>query len=220
MASPGKQMKMQSRLRLIPRIEKSSRARLGATVGSCAVLLLACSGSIGGTPEGSGASAGVGGGAGSPTGTGGTGGKAPSSGGSHSTAGAMSAAGSASVAGSSSTAGAGGGLATPVDIGVIATNPPPFQPASGMLRRLTRKQFANAVRDIFGVETNTSELDADSFTGSFAAVGASSVVTSERGVEQYHTAIEAAVDTVFADNARRFLAGESLYAVVDRARGY
>jgi hypothetical protein len=115
----------------------------------------------------------------------------------------MSAAGSASVAGSSSTAGAGGGLATPVDIGVIATNPPPFQPASGMLRRLTRKQFANAVRDIFGVETNTSELDADSFTGSFAAVGASSVVTSERGVEQYHTAIEAAVDTVFADNARR-----------------
>jgi hypothetical protein len=115
----------------------------------------------------------------------------------------MSVAGSTSVAGSSAVAGAGGRLATPVDIGVIAPNPPAFQPASGMLRRLTRKQFANAVRDVFGVETDTNELDADSFTGSFAAVGASSVVTSERGVEQYHSAIEAAVDAVFADDTRR-----------------
>src|ERR1041384_5699751 len=31
-------------------------------------------------------------------------------------------------------------------------NPPAFQPAAGMLRRLTRSQFRNAVRDIFGVE--------------------------------------------------------------------
>jgi hypothetical protein len=175
-------------------------------IGSCAVLLLACSGTIGGNaPEGSGASAGVGPGPGpSAGGTGGTGGRAPSSGGSHSTAGAVSMAGTGSVAGSSSaTGGTGGALATPVDIGVISPNPPPFQPASGMLRRLTRRQFANAVRDVFGVETDTSQLDADSFTGSFAAVGASSVVTSERGVEQYHAAIEAAVDTVFADNTRR-----------------
>jgi hypothetical protein len=112
-------------------------------------------------------------------------------------------AGSGSVAGSNGLSGAGGGVATPIDIGVVVPNPPAFQPASGLLRRLTRKQFANAVRDVFGVETDTSQLDADSFSGSFAAIGAASVVTSERGVEQYHSAIESAVNSVFSDEARR-----------------
>ncbi|MGK4003952.1 DUF1592 domain-containing protein [Sorangium sp. So ce1036] len=83
------------------------------------------------------------------------------------------------------------------------SGPPQFQPAAGMLRRLTRTQFRNAVRDVFGVEVDIHELDADSWNGSFAVIGASTVVTSERGVEQYHTAIEGAVDAVFADPARR-----------------
>ncbi|HEU5077041.1 MAG TPA: DUF1592 domain-containing protein, partial [Polyangiaceae bacterium] len=43
----------------------------------------------------------------------------------------------------------------------------------------------------------------DSFNGEFAAVGASTVVTGERGVEQYHTAVESAVDQVFVDPVRR-----------------
>jgi hypothetical protein len=81
--------------------------------------------------------------------------------------------------------------------------PPPFQPAAGTLRRLTRTQFRNAVRDIFGVEVNLNELDADNWNGNFAVIGASSVVTAERGVEQYHSAIENAVGAVFADAARR-----------------
>jgi hypothetical protein len=72
-----------------------------------------------------------------------------------------------------------------------------------MLRRLTRAQFRNAVRDVFGVEADVSELDSDSWNGHFAVVGASTVVTSERGVEQYHSAIETAVNAVFADTARR-----------------
>jgi hypothetical protein len=72
-----------------------------------------------------------------------------------------------------------------------------------MLRRLTRMQFRNAVRDVFGFEVNASELDADSFYGNFAVIGAASVVTSEGGVERYHAAIESAANAVFADAARR-----------------
>ncbi|HVJ15598.1 MAG TPA: DUF1595 domain-containing protein, partial [Polyangiaceae bacterium] len=68
---------------------------------------------------------------------------------------------------------------------------------------MTRTQFRNAVRDLLGVEVDIGELDSDSWNGNFAVIGASSVVTSERGVEQYHTAIEGAVDVVFADAARR-----------------
>lgn len=83
------------------------------------------------------------------------------------------------------------------------TDPPAFQPAAGTLRRLTRSQFRNAVRDVFKVEVNTHELDDDSWNGNFATIGATTVVTSERGVEQYHTAIESAVNAVFADSARR-----------------
>ncbi|WP_437629516.1 DUF1592 domain-containing protein [Sorangium sp. So ce854] len=83
------------------------------------------------------------------------------------------------------------------------SDPPPFQPAAGMLRRLTRTQFRNAVRDVFGVEVNIHELDADSWYGNFAVIGAAAVVTSERGVEQYHTAIERAVGAVFDDPAKR-----------------
>ncbi|WP_437520026.1 DUF1592 domain-containing protein [Sorangium sp. So ce726] len=83
------------------------------------------------------------------------------------------------------------------------SDPPQFQPAAGMLRRLTRTQFRNAVRDMLGVEVDIQQLDADSWNGNFAVIGAATVVTSERGVEQYHAAIESAVDAVFADTARR-----------------
>ena len=83
--------------------------------------------------------------------------------------------------------------------GPLFPNPPAFQPPAGMLRRLTRAQFRNAVRDVFGVEVNIADLDADSWNGNFAVIGAATVVTSERGVEQYQTAIETAVNAVFAD---------------------
>ncbi|WP_437965669.1 DUF1592 domain-containing protein [Sorangium sp. So ce260] len=68
---------------------------------------------------------------------------------------------------------------------------------------MTRTQFRNAVRDVFGVEVNLNELDPDSWNGNFATIGATTVVTSERGVEQYHAAIENAVDAVFANSAKR-----------------
>lgn len=72
-----------------------------------------------------------------------------------------------------------------------------------MVRRLTRIQFRNAIRDVFGVEVNIHDLDADSWTGHFATIGAATVVTSEHGVEQYNTAIENAVNVVFADATKR-----------------
>jgi len=103
-----------------------------------------------------------------------------------------------------STTAAGGGAANPAGGSAgAAASIPPFEPAPGMLRRLTRAQFGNALRDLLGVEVNTSEIDPDSWDGDFAVIGASAVVTSENGVEQYHAAIEGALNTVFADNTKR-----------------
>ncbi len=93
----------------------------------------------------------------------------------------------------------GGGSGT----GGTAGEPPPYEPPVGMLRRLTRTQFRNAMSDLLGVNVDTSALDADSYHGEFATVGASTVVTSSRGVELYQTAVEAAVNDVFDDDARR-----------------
>jgi hypothetical protein len=81
--------------------------------------------------------------------------------------------------------------------------PPPFEPAVGMMRRLTRTQFRNAVRDVFDVEVDVNELDLDNWDGDFATIGAASVVTLERGVEQYQTAIETALVAVLEDPTRR-----------------
>jgi hypothetical protein len=70
-----------------------------------------------------------------------------------------------------------------------------------MLRRLTRSQFRNAVRDIFGVEVDVTKLDSD--IGQFPAIGAAAVETSPRGVEQYQTAVEEAVNAIWSDAAKR-----------------
>ena len=99
---------------------------------------------------------------------------------------------------------AGGGTApgpVQVDNDGRIHNPPAFQPQTGMLRRLTRSQFRNAVRDIFGTEVDITKLDSD--IGQFAAIGAAAVETSPRGVEQYQTAIEEAVNAVWADATKR-----------------
>ncbi len=81
--------------------------------------------------------------------------------------------------------------------------PVPFEPPAGMLRRLTRLQFRNAVRDVFGTVVDIQALDGDIQTDDFSTIGAAHVITSARGVEQYQDAIEAAVDDVFADQTRR-----------------
>ena len=109
----------------------------------------------------------------------------------------------AAGAGATGATGATGGAGGMPDVGTIYPNPPAFAPAPGLLRRLTRNQFRNAVKDVFGYDVNVNDLDADSFTANFASIGAATVVTSDHGVEQYSTAIESAVDAVFADATKR-----------------
>lgn len=83
---------------------------------------------------------------------------------------------------------------------------PPYEAPQGMLRRLTRSQFTNAMRDVFAAEIDPEQLDADSHSGDFIVIGASSVVTSPRGVEQYGTAVESAVNGVFdSEEAEAFV---------------
>jgi hypothetical protein len=159
--------------------------------GSALALATACTGNIGSLPATSGR-------AGSnPVGVGGSG--SPGTG--SSTGGGGNSSGNTGTAGTGAgTMGGAGGMA---DVGTIYTNPPAFAPAPGLLRRLTRNQFRNAVKDVFGYDVNVNDLDADSFTGNFASIGAATVVTSDRGVEQYSTAIESAVNAVFADATKR-----------------
>jgi hypothetical protein len=98
-----------------------------------------------------------------------------------------------------STGGSGGAP----DPNTIVVNPPAFAPAPGMLRRLTRTQFRNAMNDVFGYAVDITTLDSDSWDANFASIGASVVVTSDQGAEQYNTAIENAVNVVFSDTTKR-----------------
>ena len=129
--------------------------------GCTLALLVGCTGQIGLVDTGT---AGAGSGQGGAVGAGGSG--APSG-----TGGAV-----VSGTGGSTSTGTGG-------VGPLFPNPPAFQPPVGMLRRLTRAQFRNAVRDVFGVEVNIADLDADSWNGNFAVIGAMTVglVRARRG---------------------------------------
>lgn len=104
---------------------------------------------------------------------------------------------------------ASGGSATTLPVGTAGAavtsevQLPAYEPPVGMLRRLTRAQFRNAVSDLTGFDVDIERLDADSYSGEFATIGASSVVTSELGVERYHAAVEEAVQAVFTDDNRR-----------------
>jgi hypothetical protein len=122
--------------------------------------------------------------------------------------GRISAAGSSGTTGNgppSGTAGMAptGGTGGAIDPGTIVVNPPPFAPAPGMLRRLTRTQFRNAMNDVFGYAVDINKLDSDSWDSNFATIGAAVVVTSDEGAEQYNTAIESAVDVVFSNATKR-----------------
>jgi hypothetical protein len=156
----------------------------------CALVLLAgCTGRIGG-------GAGSGNSSGNPTGAAGTG--SPGSGG----AGTTGAAGSSTM-GMGGTSTGGTSSPPPPDPNTIVANPPAFTPAPGLLRRLTRTQFRNALKDVFGYTVDVGTLDADSWDSNFASIGAAVVVTSDQGAEQYNTAVEAAVNVVFSDSTKR-----------------
>jgi hypothetical protein len=179
------------------------RSELGSALqaGVCCALALACTNTIDPPPNGNLPMPSAGSPGASASGGGTVGGTSSQPVGGASASGGSSNLGGAGTSGGNTgqvVGGAGQGGMPPVVV-----NPPPFQPAAGMLRRLTRAQFRNAVRDLFGEEVNVAELDSDNWDGDFAVIGASSVATPERGVEQYHTAIESAVTAVFADAQRR-----------------
>lgn len=162
------------------------------TLASCA-LGVACTGTVDqpGNPEvpqGAGAVAATGGSAGSSGGAAGT----ASSGGTMAQGG--------SVAAGSGGSGAGAGATG----GTSSVTPPPFQPAPGTLRRLTRAQFRSAIRDLLGETVDVADLESDSFnSGDFAVTGASVVSTSRAGVDQYQSVIEGAVAAVFSVESKR-----------------
>jgi hypothetical protein len=180
----------ENKMKMTPWAELCSPERAVA----CCVLafLVGCAGQIGpASPGTAGTGAGQGG-----AGTVGAGGSGMSSSGTGGSAGTGT--------GGTITTGTGGTTATGTGgTGPLFPNPPAFQPPVGMLRRLTRSQFRNAVRDIFGVEVDIAKLEPDSWNGHFAVIGAAAVVSSEQGVEQYQTAIENAVNAVFADATKR-----------------
>jgi hypothetical protein len=69
-------------------------------------------------------------------------------------------------------------------------------------RRLTEGQFKNSLRTLLG-DVTVGAVEEDSHDGGLAAIGATQIVTSPDGVEKYQTAIDAALDAVFADPTKR-----------------
>ncbi len=80
-----------------------------------------------------------------------------------------------------------------------------FSPASARIRRLTRAQYTNALRDLLGgpIDLAPDDLEEDSERNGFAAIGASYVTISPRGVEQYEAAALAAAKQALGDATRR-----------------
>lgn len=82
--------------------------------------------------------------------------------------------------------------------------PPPFAPQAARLRRLTRSQYANTVRDLFGESVVVPRaLEPDTSREGSRAVGATETSLSPRGTEQYQDAAYAVAEQVLRDPARR-----------------
>lgn len=74
-------------------------------------------------------------------------------------------------------------------------------PPSVGLRRLTREEFGNSLRDLLGV-TAAFELEPDTRLDGFEKVGAARVAVSPVGTERYHRAVYQALDSLWADSAK------------------
>ena len=107
-------------------------------------------------------------------------------------------------AGTTSTAGAGGSAGDSGGVSGSGGAPVVFAPSPGAYRRLTSAAFRNSLRDLLDGPVDVGELEPDSWSiGGLPTVGAAEVSISQRGVEQYQSAVEAATAQVFADAARR-----------------
>ncbi len=127
--------------------------------------------------------------------------------GSHSSAGAGSAprstapsSGGAALPVSQTATGSGGAAQTP---GVpMPQGPTSFPPTEQAFRRLTVRQFATSLQSLLG-NLQLLPIQADGRENGLAVIGAATVVTSQRGVEQYQEALDSALDQVFSDPTRR-----------------
>ncbi len=76
----------------------------------------------------------------------------------------------------------------------------PLPPSAG-LRRLTREEFGNSLRDLLGV-TVALELEPDTRLDGFEKVGAGRVAVSPVGTELYQRAVYQALDSLWADSSK------------------
>lgn len=81
--------------------------------------------------------------------------------------------------------------------------PDTFTPAPAGLRRLTQRQYLNAIFDTTGIDLGTPELEPDAESNGFIAVGHSRSTISRLGVEQYETTAYDLAARVIADEAAR-----------------
>ena len=77
-----------------------------------------------------------------------------------------------------------------------------FDVAPTPLRRLTRQQYANAIRDVLGVSIDVSELGADEKAGAFDSNATAAV--SSNTVELYRTLAESVAPRALQDNPSIF----------------
>ena len=84
---------------------------------------------------------------------------------------------------------------------------PAFEPAQPVFPRLTALQYANSVRDIFGVSLSEIPLEADTNPYLFYSIGATTTEVSENGVELYAQAAYTLTDFLFAPERREALLG-------------
>jgi len=85
------------------------------------------------------------------------------------------------------------------------TNGSSFTPAPSRLRKLTRAQYENSLRDLFGGSITLAKdaLEEDQEKHGFNSIGASYVTISPRGVEQYEAAAFAVSKQVLENATRK-----------------
>ena len=79
----------------------------------------------------------------------------------------------------------------------------PFAPVEPALPRLTRAQYENVIRDLFGPTITVPDLEPDQRPYSFSIIGASTTTVSEYGASLYSEAAFIIAKAVFADAALR-----------------
>jgi hypothetical protein len=102
---------------------------------------------------------------------------------------------------------AGGGTTPGDPSGAVAPGAPPvagFSPGPATLRRLTRVQYANAIRDLLGPDiTVPGDFEPDTVLSGFASIGSSLTTVSATAAEKFESAASAIATQAIADPARR-----------------